>query len=416
MKMNMNANAPDAPAILAGMRVVSFCHFLQGPAATQYLADMGADVVKVEPPNGAWERHWAGAGKVKTAGVSAFFLCGNRNKRSVAVDLKHPDAADVVYRLLADAHVLVENFRPGALDRLGFSYEEVARRKPDIIYASASGYGASGPYATLPGQDLLIQAMSGLIASSAHPGGQPVAAGCAAADQHGAALLALGIVGAYTRLLTSGVGTRVEANLLGAGIDLQMESLATYFATGRDAKVTERDSHLATWFHEAPYGVYPLRDGFVAFSMNEIGKLAAALGSDALASLAELDPYEERDQLAQTVAQAVAELDFETLKARLTPAGIWFARVDDFDDLRSNPQVQHNQVFRDITVAGEAATIVNHPLRYDGGVPAFNGFPLRPGDDSRDILTQAGFVADEIDSLVERGVVFAPAEQAAHPE
>jgi crotonobetainyl-CoA:carnitine CoA-transferase CaiB-like acyl-CoA transferase len=416
MNMRPDAPAPDAPALLEGMRVVSFCHFLQGPAATQYLADMGADVIKVEPPRGAWERHWAGAGKVAVAGVSAFFLCGNRNKRSIAVDLKHPDAREVIHRLLADAHVLVENFRPGALERLGFGYEEVARRKPDIIYASASGYGSNGPYSTLPGQDLLIQAMSGLVASSARPGGQPTAVGCAAADQHGAALLALGIVGAYARLLATGAGTRVEANLLGAGIDLQMESLSTYFASGRDAAVNARDPHLATWFHEAPYGVFAVRDGFVAFSMNEIGTLAEALGSDTLAELASLDPYRERDRLAQTVAQVVQELDFATLQARLAPAGIWFARVDDFDDLRGNPQVRHNQVFREVAVDGEKTTVVNHPLRYDGGVPAFRGFPLRPGDDSRGVLTEAGFAPDEIDALVERGVVFEPAEEAVCQE
>ncbi|MCZ6446034.1 MAG: CoA transferase, partial [Planctomycetota bacterium] len=115
--------------MLGNMRVVSFCHYLQGPAATQYLADMGADVIKVEPPKGAFERHWSGA-NTYVGDTSAFYLCANRNKRSIAIDLKHPKAREVVYRLIGGADVVVENFRPGVLERLGFGYAEIRARKP----------------------------------------------------------------------------------------------------------------------------------------------------------------------------------------------------------------------------------------------------------------------------------------------
>jgi crotonobetainyl-CoA:carnitine CoA-transferase CaiB-like acyl-CoA transferase len=405
---------PAAPALLEGMRVVSFCHYLQGPAATQYLADMGAEVVKVEPPRGAWERYWAGAGNTAVAGTSAFFLCANRNKRSLAIDLKHPDSREVMHRLIGRSHVLVENFRPGALDRLGFGFDAVAERKPDIIYASASGYGATGPYSRRPGQDLLIQAMSGLVASSARPDGQPSPAGCAAADQHGAALIALGVVGAYVRLLATGRGTRVDANLLGAGIDLQMESLVTYFASGRGPGALERDPRIATWFHEAPYGVYPLSDGFVAISMTAIARLARALGSAALADCADLDPYAERDRVARSVAAALAGLSYAELASRLEPHDIWFTRVDDFDDLRANPQVRHNEVLREVEVEGERLVLVNHPLRYDGATPAFRGFPLVPGADSRAVLGELGYDEQGIEALIAAGVVAAPSSPSTH--
>src|SRR6266536_2760498 len=202
------------------MRVVSFCHYLQGPACTQYLADMGADVIKIEPPKGAFERHWSG-GRSYVAGVSAFVLAANRNKRSLAVDLKHPKGREIVLRLIEDADVVVENFRPGVLDRLGFGYDAVRARKPDIIYASASGLGATGPAAERPGQDLLMQARSGLIAATGGGDHGPAVVGAAVVDQHGGALLAMGVLGAYFRKLQTGLGTRVESNLFSAGIDLQ---------------------------------------------------------------------------------------------------------------------------------------------------------------------------------------------------
>src|SRR6266850_1019164 len=148
--------------LLAGVRIVAFTQFLLGPAACQYLADMGADVIKVEPPGrGAWERSWAGADTF-IGGVSAFFMMANRNLRSVTLNLKSKRGVDVARRLVETADVFVENYRPGVMDRLGIGYEDIRKINPRIIYASGSGYGSEGPYRQLPGQDLLLQAISGL--------------------------------------------------------------------------------------------------------------------------------------------------------------------------------------------------------------------------------------------------------------
>ncbi|MGH6943869.1 MAG: CaiB/BaiF CoA transferase family protein, partial [Geminicoccaceae bacterium] len=291
--------------MLDGMRVVSFCHYLQGPAAAQYLADMGAEVIKIEPPKGAYERVWSGANTF-VDGVSAFFLCANRNKRSLAVDLKHPEARAVIERLLARADVLMENFRPGVMERLGFGYQRVREIKPDIIYASATGFGPSGPMVARPGQDLLIQAYSGLVAATGDLDDRPTAIGLAAVDQHGAALMALGIAGAYAKKLKSGEGTRVEASLLNAGLDLQTEPLTLYHTRqlqspdGRERFTRHRN--LATWYHEAPYGIYRCADAWLALSLNDTGKLARVLGSERLAALADRDRYEHRDELAEVIA------------------------------------------------------------------------------------------------------------------
>ncbi|WP_102960582.1 CaiB/BaiF CoA transferase family protein [Mangrovicella endophytica] len=396
--------------MLQGMRVLSFCHYLQGPAAAQYLADMGADVIKIEPSRGAFERHWSGASTF-VGEVSAFFLSANRNKRSVAIDLKHPDSRKVLTRLIASADVVLENYRPGVMDRLGLGYDAIRAIKPDIIYASASGYGADGPLRERPGQDLLIQARSGLVAAS---GATPTVVGCAAVDQHGAALLAMGIAAAYAGKLTTGEGTRIEGSLFSAGIDLQTESLTLYYSGKRTRERFDRDPHLGTWFHEAPYGVYALTDASVAISLNPMRRMADALQDDRLAAVADLDPYAERDRIATVLAEILSELSFADVERKFEPHGVWYERVADYDDLLHDPQVVHSGVFQTIPVGGAEAIIVNHPLRYDGHVPALRRLPPDVGEHGREILTELGFASDELARLAEAGAIVLPAEDEDH--
>jgi len=365
-------------------------------------------MIKIEPPQGAWERHWAGANRVKVNGVSAFFLSANRNARSISLDLKKPEAQAIALRLILQSHAVTENYRPGALDRLGLGYEAVKAVKPDIIYASASGYGSTGPYATRPGQDLLIQAMSGLVAATGGGDKRFTAPGAAIADQHGAALFALGIVGAYAKWLRTGEGTRVESSLLASGIDLQTESLVTYFAAQGTDRLFERDEHLGTWFHEAPYGIYALQDAHVAISMNPPEKVARALKSDAIAALTGLNTYHDRDIYAKAVAEAVAPLTFAELAAAFESENMWFTKVDTFDDLVENPQVHYNGTFMDFDVMGVPLKLVNHPNRYDGQGAEIHHMAFEHGQHSRMILDECGYTSQEIDQFHEAEIVFSP--------
>jgi crotonobetainyl-CoA:carnitine CoA-transferase CaiB-like acyl-CoA transferase len=389
---------------LDGIRIVSFCHYLQGPAATQYLADMGADVIKIEPPRGAYERAWSPA-KTYVAGVSGFFLCANRNKRSLAVDLKAPEGRELVLKLIDTADVVVENFRPGVLDRLGFGYDALKQRKPDLIYASASGFGSSGPMAEKPGQDLLVQARCGLAAVTGTPETGPTPVGCAAVDQHGGALLAMGILGACVRRLRTGQGTRVEGSLFAAGVDLQTEPLTNYLSGGHGPERMIRDRHLATWFHEAPYGVYACRDGDVALSLNDPKKLALALDDSGLMDLCEVDRYDDRDRYAQAAAAAVARYTLAELAARLDPDGLWWAPVQNYDQLAQDPQARHSNMFREVEVKGSQATLVNHPLRYDGAVPELRHLAIEIGQDTWELMRELGFDDQSIAALESAGVV-----------
>ena len=398
--------------MLVDMRVLSFCHYLQGPACTQYLADMGADVIKIEPPGGAFERHWSG-GASYVDGVSAFLMCANRNKRSLAIDLKKPAAKEIMDRLVDWSDVVVENFRPGVMDRLGLGYETLRRRKPEIVYASATGLGAAGPMKDRPGQDLLMQARSGLMAVTANHEIGPTAVGAAIVDQHGGALLAMGVLAAYVRRLQSGEGTRVEGSLLNAGIDLQTEALTKYFARNVKGDVFTRDRHVGSWYHHAPYGVYRVADGHVAISMNEAAKVAEALDSDALRALNDIDRYAERDRYARAVAAEIRDRSCAELAAAFDAREVWFERVQDYDALRADPQVVHSECFSDVPVGdGRTATLVNHPLRYDGKLPEYRRMPFTAGEHSREILTELGYGRAEIESFVAGEVVVAAARDA----
>jgi len=393
--------------LLDDVKIVSFCHFLQGPAAVQYLADMGADVIKVEPIQGAHERHWSGA-NVFVGGVSGFFLCANRNKRSIALDLKSDEGCKVAKSLISQADIVVENFRPGVMDRLGLGYEEFKDVRPDLIFASASGFGATGPDANRPGQDLLIQARAGLVAATGNPKNLPSPVGCAAADQHGAALLAMGILGAYVRRLKTNVGTWVEANLLNAGIDLQMEALTNYASGNRPAQRFERQENLATWFHEAPYGIYRTTNGAIALSLNDPHELAKALQSEALTALADADRHADRDQYAQAVADEVIRFSTPQIGHKLDTAKLWWAPVCSYDDLLDDPQVLHNNVFQQIEINGEMATLVSHPIRYDGEVMPIRHIATSIGHDGIEILNELGFSTSEIERLRSSGAVGLP--------
>ena len=253
-----------------------------------------------------------------------------------------------------------------------------------------------------------MQARSGLMAVTGNHETGPVAIGAAVVDQHGGALMAMGILGAVVRRLTTGKGTRIEVDLFGSGIDLQTEALTKYLARRPGRGILERDRHVGSWYHDAPYGVYRLADCHIALSMNDPVKLAKALASPRLEALRDLDRYDERYRYARVVAKELAPRRFDEVAGAFDGHGIWYERVQDYDDLRSDPQALHNGVFREIPVKGRTATVINHPLRYDGKVPEFKGVPLEAGQHSRDVLAELGYAAAAIDALVDAKVVFAP--------
>ena len=396
--------------MLENMRVVSFTHWLQGPATGQYLSDMGAEVVRVEPPGGGFERNWVAAGRT-LEGTGTLYLAANRNARSIVIDLKKPGGREVAVRLIENSDVLLENYRPGVMDRLGLGYDDMKEVNPGLIYASATGYGADGPLSKRPGQDLLVQARTGMIAATGEYGEHPTASGAAIVDQHGAALLAMAISAAFANKLTTGEGARIEGTLFTAATDLFMESLTHYFSLGHERSALKRDRHLATWSNDSPYGVYELADAFIVVSINDFGRLGEALGSDRVAALAEKDAFADRDEVTRIFAEELEIRTFAEVEAGFDRVGIWYEKVRDYEDLRTDPQTAHAQIFREVAVGNSTATIVNHPIRYNGKVPEMRRLTLLAGENSREVMGELGYGQPEIDALIEAGVVIAPDRQ-----
>lgn len=393
--------------LLDGIKVVSFNHFLLGPVGVQTLADLGADVIAVEPPEGAFQRRFGGAGTF-VDGQSALLLCGGRNKRNIALDLKSESGREVARRLIKSADVVSENFRPGVMEKLGLGYEELRKTNPGLIYAAASGYGADGPYAGRPGQDLLIQAMSGLAAITGEERIGPRPVGVSAADHHGAALLALGVVSALIRQMRTGKGCRVDVNLLSAAIDLQMESFICYLNAARKNSITS-PKHIGGWYYPAPYGIYPVRDGYMAISLCSLRTLGEALELPALAEIADEEAFERREEVAELVAARLPQRSYAEWAERLEPRKLWYAKVNDYDEVIADLQVRHNSTFLTVEGAtGRSITLVNHPVHYDGQ-SADVALPPQPlGAQTDEIMREIGYTKEEIDELVRGRIVLRP--------
>ncbi len=397
--------AKGSLGMLSGIKILSFTQFLLGPAAVQYLSDMGADVIKIEPPKvGAWERTWSGGAAFKND-VSVFYMLAHRNVRCLTLNLKHPDGLAVARRLIEGADVLVQNFRPGVMEKMGLGYDQVKEINPRIIYASASGYGEDSPYRGLPGQDLLIQAISGLMAATGRAGDMPTAPGAAIVDQHSAALLAMGILGALFHRERTGEGQKVEIAMVQGALDLQLEPVS-YFLNG--GKLERPREPLASTFHEAPYGVYETKDGYIVLSLSPIKVIREALGGPP-----ELAPYEDRKLAMEKREEIRRALDpfFRTMTVDealklLQSHGVWCARVNDYEQVFADPIVRFLDPLweMDHPQAGRVR-LLKHPVRYGAGEPEVRRIPPGLGEHNEEILKELGYSSEEIDRMGSAGAI-----------
>jgi crotonobetainyl-CoA:carnitine CoA-transferase CaiB-like acyl-CoA transferase len=391
-------------APLSGIKILSLTQFLLGPAGVQYLADMGADVIKVEPPRGAWERTWSGANHFLN-GVSPFFLLAHRNVRSITLDLKKPEAQEVARRLAAASDVVVQNFRPGVVARFGLDYETLRRDHPRLVYASVSGYGEESPDRALPGQDLLIQAMAGMMASTGRAGEPPTPAGAAIVDQHGAALLAMGILGALFERERTGKGQKIEVTMVQAALDLQLEP-ATYHLNG--ASLARPRHSIADTFHAAPYGVYETADGYLALSMTPIRDLSAALGGmPALEPFAAPDlAMPKREEIAEILRPILLTKTTDEWVATLRERGVWCAPINGYDEVFTELAVRFLDpiLVIDHPQAGHVR-LLKHPIRYGSGEPEVRHLPPAIGEQTDEVLREVGYSEWEIEELHKVGAV-----------
>ncbi|UUZ77138.1 CoA transferase [Polaromonas sp. P1(28)-13] len=367
------------------------------------LADLGADVVKIEPLKGAFERHWAGFDAF-IDDVSIFFMLANRNQRSLSIDLRSDKGKEIILRMVREADVVIENYRPGVMKRLGFDYESLKAINPRLIYCSCTGYGSDGPYLERPGQDLLLQCMSGLALLSGEDGAPPTPVGSAIVDQHAAMLAAFGVVAAMYEREKTGQGKMIESNLLNAALDLQIEPLIYYLNKGPLWKRIKPG--MGSRFHPAPYGAYQTSNGWIAISLTSADKLVKAFGADPFARYTDRDQIDKRSEIHQAVCAVMLRKTTAEWETVFAQCDVWNAPVNDYEQVERDPQVVFNKMIMDVEHPDVGnVKLLSHPVRYDGKAPAVTRPPPRIGEHTREVLAELGYSPAEIEAFVNSAVV-----------
>jgi len=380
------------PLPLDGVLVIDLCQFLSGPYASLRLQDLGARVIKVERPDGGDLSRRLYLSDTEIAGDSTIFHAINRSKESLALDLKNPEDLAALRTLLGKADVMLQNFRPGVIERLGLGYEAVKTINPGIVYASITGYGEEGPWVERPGQDLLAQARSGVMWLNGDHDQGPVPFGLAIGDMLAGAATAQGILAALVMRFRTGRGAHVETSLLEALVDFQFEVLTTHLNDGRrqPKRSSFRSAHA---YLSAPYGVYPTADGYLAVAMTPISKLADLLQIEALAPFRDKPKswFEHRDAIKAIIAERLSTQTTAYWLEVLEPADIWCAKVLDWAELLETEGFKALDMLQTVT-RGEDVSIhtTRSPIRINSVRPTTTRAAPQIGEQSAAIRKEFG--------------------------
>ncbi|WP_018969785.1 CaiB/BaiF CoA transferase family protein [Rubritalea marina] len=354
---------------LEGLTVLDFSQFLAGPSAAMRLADLGARVIKIERPGSGDICRQLYISNLEIEGESTLFHSINRNKQSYAANLKNDDDKNKVLDLIAKADVLIENFRPGVMERLGLGVETVCAANPHLVYASVTGYGATGPWASKPGQDLLAQSLSGLTWLSGDAGENPTPMGLAVADLTAGAHLVQGILACLVRRGVTGKGGRVEVSLMESILDLQFEVITTHLNDGgqNPDRSSNNNAHA---YVGAPYGIYRTADGHLSLAMGNVPQLGALLNCPALCDYSDSSTwFSQRDAIKSILSEHIAQQSTQYWLDILEPADIWCSEVLDWSTLRQSEgykALDMEQVV--LCPKGTELPTLRCPIRIDGEI------------------------------------------------
>lgn len=389
---------------LDGIKILGFTHFAQAPFALQLLGDLGADIINIERPGtGDFNRtHLASPDRL--GGESPYFLAMNRNKRSMSLDLKRPEAKEIIYKLIEKVDVIVSNFRPGVLDKLGFGFEDAKKLNPNIIYAQALGYGSSGPYADLPGQDFLAQCLSGYT-TIVGPDGPPLSGGTFLIDMYSASLLANGIQAALIKRMRGGSAQKVEVNLLSSALHMQCQELTYYLNTG---DLPQRPKGYSSQVHsEAPYGIYETADGYIGISNVPPAKIdlfCEIVGIESIKHLAgdKAQMLKNRNEIYPIVAARIKKQSTKYWIEKLQEAGFWCAKVNNYEEVIKDPQVVYSNILQTIhhPKAGDIR-VVACPITLSETPAEIRLSPPVLGQNNEEVLKELGYTDEEIQNLID---------------
>lgn len=386
---------------LDGVRVLDLSRVLAGPYCTMLLGDLGAEVIKVERPGqGDDLRSWGPP--FGPSGDSTYFLGVNRNKKGVAVDLQTDAGREVVQRLAATCDVMVENFRVGMLDGLGLGYEQLREHNPGLVYCSVTGYGHSGPWASRPGYDVMLQAMGGLMSVTGEPEGQPMRVGVAIVDVCTGLHAAVGILSALQARAHTGRGQRVDLSLLATSLSVLPNLTAGYLIAG------ETPARLGTGHpNVTPYGVFATADSYVVIAVGtdaHWGRLCTALGHDETAGDSRYaknsDRMARREEVEGLVRTWCAQHSTDELSVRLTEHDVPHGPVNTIPETLAHDQVRALGIVQDFPVGdGEQAPMVRSPWTFSDHQRDSHLPPPRLGADTTDVLRDLGLAEEEVQRL-----------------
>jgi crotonobetainyl-CoA:carnitine CoA-transferase CaiB-like acyl-CoA transferase len=350
---------------LSGLIVLEFSQYLSGPSAGLRLADLGARVIKIERPEVGDACRRLSIKNLWVGGDSLLFHTINRNKESFTADIKSPEDIALIRRLIEKADVLTHNFRPGVMEGAGLDYASVQRINPRLVYAAISGYGKEGPWKDLPGQDLLLQSMSGLAYMTGNERDHPMPFGLSIADSLCGAQLVQGILAALVRRQQTGEGGLIEISMMESLLDFQFEFLTTYHTSGelpRRSKFSNGNPLLS-----APYGIYQASDGYIAIAMVNIPQLARVLHSKDLEQYSQEQAFSHRDEIKKIIGDHLAGECVAYWLDRLHAEDMWAMQVLDWKGLMEAEGYQRLEMEQEI-VTGEGKRIVTTrcPIRMNG--------------------------------------------------
>ncbi|PIV72932.1 MAG: CoA transferase [Rhodobacteraceae bacterium CG17_big_fil_post_rev_8_21_14_2_50_65_11] len=404
---------------LEGIRVLDLTIAMAGPLCTQRLGEMGADVIKIEAPGGGdFSRHAPMAG-VTRFGDAMCFTELNQNKRSLVLDLKSDEGRGVLQALVAEADVLVQNFRPRVARKLGIDYATLGQINPRLVHGSISGYGETGPMADRPGQDLLVQSFCGLTMNGGRRDGLPHPSPLYMVDVTASHMLCEGILAALVARGRTGAGEEVKVTMIGAIMEMQCQEVATFLAAEAAPRRGEAPQVVSV-YQEPPYGVFKCAEGFLAIAQADLDVLAHVLDRPDLAALKAARPADAdgdamtdwRDRVYAAFADLLARAPAETWDRRLDEAGVWCMVVNDYTAFLSHPQAADLLVEVEHPVGGRYRSVAPGIGFSGAGRAAPRPAPLY-GQHSAGILAEAGFSEEAIERLIAAGVVVSSRQSRA---